>query len=135
MHSLPPTSGELWLVPVLTSNQISPLAQPRWQIAGVSLLTTELKKSDNKRKENKIRSQTFQRLRNSDSHTISRCKNISCSSRFGFNPSTFFSRLSSASKNWGFEIINGADTQGYLVDAKGERKSISNYNEGGKGKN
>jgi hypothetical protein len=50
----------------------------------------------------------------------------------GFNPSTFSSNFSSASKNWGFEIINGAATQGYLYrvveNRERAKKSFSNYN-------
>lgn len=55
-----------------------------------------------------------QREEEKGNFTISRWRNISCFSRFGFNPSTSWSSFSSASKNWGFEIINGAATQGYL---------------------
>lgn len=60
--------------------------------------------------------------------TISRWRNMSCSFRFGFNPSTFASNFSSASKNWGLLAMKGAPVHANLLKRKRNRKSFSHYN-------
>lgn len=110
VRSLQPTSEERRLVAAGTLNRISQRVPCRERTASVLLLRVESTKSDFKGKKSKyfIRGKVLCAL------TISRWRKMSCSSRLGFNPSTFLINDSSASRNCGFEIMNGADTHGYL---------------------
>lgn len=117
-RTLQPTSMERQLGIAWTSNQISQLVPCREQIVSASQQKVELMISCFKG----VKLNNLTREKNA--FTISRWRKISCSSRFGFSPSMFLTNESSASKNWGFEMMNGADTQGYLVKRQKSRITV-----------
>lgn len=116
---LPPTKGAQLLQEVSTSNRISSQVPYPRQTAAFSLQTVELSLSSYI-----MMSFVTQKILGTDYLTISKCRNMSCSSRLGLSPSTFSSNFSSASKNWGFEIINGAfpAAQGDLLTSETEER-------------